>query len=299
MTGCLNFQSDLQCGESMSTNHYICLDGEFIRENEPRFFTGNRVFRYNDAIAENIHASATEAQFLDSHIERLADQMKLFSMQIPPYFNASNFKRLITDLLNKNRIFGGAHIRLTVFRNDSDEMIPSLNEASFQIESIPLSHSHYELNNKGLSIGISDYIRHSGRIAQIHRANMSLFLLAAIEGKKIGFDNVILLNEDGRLTETIDSNLFLVSRNSIFTPALQLGCIDGIMRKIVVDIAVKAGFRVNDQCSLTPSALLDAEEMFLTNAVTGIRWVGAFQQKRYFNKVARLLNGMLNKLAFD
>jgi branched-chain amino acid aminotransferase len=283
----------------MSINHYICLDGEFRRDNEPRLFTANRVFRFNDAVTENIHASATESQFLDSHIERLTEQMKQLSMQIPLYLNTSNFRKLITDLLNKNRIFGGAHIRLTVFRNNSDEMIPTVNEVSFQIESTPLAHSRYEINDKGLTIGISDYIRPSGRTAQIHRAHMSLFLLAAIEGKNSGLDRVILLNEAGRLTETTDSNLFLVSRNSIFTPSLQQGCIDGIMRKIIVDIATKAGFRVNDQSSLTPSALLDAEEIFLTNAVNGIRWVGAFQQKRYFSKAARLLNGILNRLAFE
>jgi branched-chain amino acid aminotransferase len=226
--------------------------------------------------------------------------MALFSMEVPLYLNTSNIRKLITDLLNKNRIFGGAHIRLTVFRNIGDHIIPTGNSVSFLLESSSLEHGKYGLNEKGLTVAISQtFVRNTGRMCAFYRANINLFMLASIEAEKLGVDRMILLNDSGRLTESTDSNIFLVSGNSLFTPSLQQGCIDGVMRKIIVNCGINAGFMVNDQSSLTSASLYDAEELFFTNAIHGIFWAGAFQQKRYFNKTARILTGMLNDLAFE
>lgn len=283
----------------MTANDYICLNGEFLHGSEPRLLLTNRAFRFNDALTENIHASATEAQFLDSHIERLTDHMRMLSMHIPPFLNQSNFGRLITTLLNKNRIFGGAHIRFTVYRDSGVSYIPLNNDISYIIECSPLPTAKYELNDKGLTAGISQsFTRSADNLASLHRANQMLFMLAAMEGRSNGVDSVILLNRAGRLTETTDSNIFLTSGNSAFTPGTEQGCIPGVMRKIILNCLIKAGFRVNEQSSLSTSALMDAEEVFLTNAIEGIRWVGAYQQKRYFSKTARMLTGMLNEDAF-
>jgi branched-subunit amino acid aminotransferase/4-amino-4-deoxychorismate lyase len=283
----------------MPAANYICLDGEFLRNHEPVLHASNRGFRFNDALTESIHANATDPQFLDLHIERLIDNMRALSMYVPPFFSETNFEKLITGLLNKNRIFGGAHIRLTVFRNSGESYIPVGNEVSFLIDCAPLNTDRYELNEKGLSIGISkNFLRNTGSLANLHRANITVFIRAAMEGRESGHDAVILLNKEGRLTETTDSNLFLVSGNSIFTPGLDQGCIPGVMRRVIIECAIKSGYRVNEQSSLTPSALLDAGEIFLTNAIEGIRWVGGYRENRYFSKTSRLLSGLLNSMAF-
>lgn len=283
----------------MPLNDYICLNGEFLHGNEPRLHVNNRAFRFSDALTENIHANATDAQFLDLHLERLTGNMRILMMHVPPYLNYSNFSSLITSLLNKNRIFGGAHIRITVYRNSGESYIPADHEISFIIESNPLASGKYELNDKGLTIGISqDFSRSADKLAHLHRANQTLFMLAALESRKNGLDAVVLLNQAGRLTETTDSNLFLINGFSAFTPGLEQGCIPGIMRKIIINCLIDAGFRVNEQSSLSVSSLPDAEEVFLTNSIAGIRWVGAFQQKRYFSKTSKMLNGMLNEVAF-
>jgi len=283
----------------MLTNEYICLNGEFLKNDEPRLYTSNRAFRHDDVLIESLHANATEPQFIDLHLNRLTGNMQSLSMEIPAYFTPANFRLLITSLLNKNRIFSGACLRITVFRNHGENLIPSLNEVSFLIESAALKSGRYEINEKGLTAGISkDFTRTADRLSHLHRPNSMLFLLAALEGRNNNIDAVILLNQVGRLTESTDSNIFLVSGNALFTPSLEQGCIHGIMRKIVIGLAVEAGYRVNDQSSLTASALLDAEEVFLTNALEGIRWVGAYQQKRYFSKTSRMLIGMLNEMAF-
>ena len=70
------------------------------------------------------------------------------------------------------------------------------------------------------------------------------------------------------------------------------------MREVIIKLSVDSGIRINDQGSLTPAVLEDADEVFLTNAVEGIRWVGAYRKRRYYKKTAQLLVRILNEQAF-
>ena len=283
----------------MPVNEYICLNGEFLKSSGPCLFANNRAFRYGDALIENIRGFATQPQFLDHHLERLKANMHTLSMDVPGFLTVPNIQQLIVRLLNKNRVFSGAGIRLTLFRDFDNTLIPVKNSVSFLMESLALEHSKYGLNEKGLSVDICrNYTKSTGPLSDIPTATPLLYLMAGIETKENNMDALILLNQAGRLVETINSNIFLVSGSSIFTPGLNQGCIPGIMRKIIIALAGASGYMVNDQSSLTPAALHDAEEVFLTNALEGIRWVGAYEQTRYFNKTAKLLTGKLNELAF-
>ena len=95
----------------MTANTYICLNGDFLKNNEPRIFTNNRAFRYGDAISENIHAYATEPQFLETPSRKTYRQYaQHLAMDVPAYITGQNIKSLIESLLNKNRIFGGAMV---------------------------------------------------------------------------------------------------------------------------------------------------------------------------------------------
>lgn len=278
---------------------YICLNGEYIKDNEPCLYPRNRAFRHADSLYENIHAFATEPQFLEHHLNRLTGNMELLSMDIPAYLTAENLHQLIERLLNKNRIFGGAGIRLTVYRNDEKDYVPVNHHVSFMLESTPLKAGKYDLNDKGYCIDIcTEFTKVKGVLSGLRNSNSIIYLMAAMQGRKNNLDAVILLNEDNRLVETTDSNLFLVSGSAVYTPGIDQGCIPGIMRRVVAGLANEAGYRVNDQCCLTPMALDDAEEVFLTNATEGIRWVGAYRKRRYYNRVAKQLTVRLNNLAF-
>jgi branched-chain amino acid aminotransferase len=283
----------------MHVNEYICLNGEFHKASDHFLDSGNRAFRYGDALSENIHASSTEPQFLEDHLERLTENMQLMSMNVPGYLSEMNIRQLITQLLNKNRLFGGAGIRLTVYRILNKEFIPDHHDISFLLESFSLPHPKYDLNDKGLTVEIcQSFTKYASPLSNLHSANKQLYLLAGLECKRKCFDEVILMNQFGRMVETVRSNVFLESGKAIFTPGIDQGCIAGIMRKLIVKLSSNLGYVVNDQSSLTPAALNDAEEVFLTNSIDGIRWVGAYRQIRYFNKTARLLTAKLNEKAF-
>ncbi len=284
---------------SVAENRYICLNGEFRKTAEPCLYLQNRAFRSGNGLHENMHAYATELQFPEYHLERLFGNMRLLSMEIPAYFTNDTFRQLTSQLLNKNRIFGGSVIRLSVYQDTPGNFIPDRGDVSFIIESQRLEHEKFTLNDRGLAVDLcTGFIKSTGPLSVVREAHSLYYLLAGMEGRKRNLDDVLMLNETGRLVETHDSNIFLVSGNAIFTPGISQGCIPGIMRRVVLDLAGDAGFRINDQSSLTPAALDDAEELFLTNAVAGIRWVVAFRDRRYYKRAAKILTEKLNAKAF-
>jgi len=215
----------------------------------------------------------------------------------------SNFKEKIrtdiTYLINKNKTFSGTRIRLSVFRNDGGLYTPTDNNISYLIETSRLDHDHYHLNKKGLQIDIyKDIKKPTGIISQFKTGNSLLFIMAGNYKKKLKLDDCLLLNERGNLVESISSNLFIVKDNILLTPGIDSGAVSGIMREQIIEAAIKLGITIYDDCDLSVDDLLQADEIFLTNAITGIKWVVAFQERRFFNKTAKLLIEELNRTAF-
>ena len=84
----------------------------------------------------------------------------------------------------------------------------------------------------------------------------------------------------------------------LYTPALNQGCIDGVMRRVVMDMAEEEGIPVVE-AQISPEIMKTADELFCTNAVQGIQWVMGYKQKRYFNKLSRILQEKLLTWSYD
>ncbi|MBN1415053.1 MAG: aminotransferase class IV [Bacteroidales bacterium] len=282
-----------------SSVKYICYNGDFLNADRPVLPVSNSSFRYGDALYENIHAFGTEAQFLDLHLDRLKQSMQWLKMIIPAFFHLENLSRLITNLLNKNRLFGGAWIRLTVFRNDSGLYAPENNTISFIIESESLEFDRYTLNTHGFVIDLyTEMPKPIHRLSSIKSTSRLLYVMAGIFKAEKGLDDCILINKKGHLVESGSSNLFILKNGHILTPGLEEGCIPGIMRQVIISCIHATGKDCIVDVPLSTSDLNAADEVFLTNAIMGIRWVGAFQHKRYYRDYSQQLVHHLNQVAF-
>ena len=93
------------------------------------------------------------------------------------------------------------------------------------------------------------------------------------EGNKEGFDEVVMLNERGEVAECTSANIFAVKDGKIFTPPLSSGCLEGITRGILLEIAPEAGLSVVEQ-TLRPEDLYSAEEVFITSTNRSLISVG-------------------------
>jgi branched-chain amino acid aminotransferase len=80
----------------------------------------------------------------------------------------------------------------------------------------------------------------------------------------------------------------------LYTPGLEEGCIAGTMRMQIINLAIENKIKVYE-CAILPQHLLSADEIFITNAIRGINWIGGYRTKRYFNNMSRKLVVLLNE----
>lgn len=281
------------------SSKYICLNGEFHLSEEKMLSHRNRAFAYGDALFETIHCMGTAPQFFQNHWNRLSQGMEILKMKPDKDFSRKKIETYIEKLLNRNRIFKGARIRLTVFRNEGGLYTPEQNSISWLMESSSLDYEKYELNQKGLHIDIYDGIHKPINILSNLKTNNSLiFILAGIYRKENSLDECLVLNQYGRIAESISSNIFILLDEKLITPPLTEGCIAGTMRHTVIQLAMQLGYVVEERGILERN-LIEAEEIFLTNAVQGIRWIAAYKDRRYFNFVVRKLVLALNEAGFS
>lgn len=276
----------------------ISFNGKFITDEADDFYTKNRAFLYGDSIFETIRVNNRDILFFDEHLQRLIAGMIVLKYEIPDVFTV--FKKRLYDeiiqLLNRNKIFKSSRIRITVFRKNGGLYTPKTNEVNYVISANKLEEDKFVLNKKGLHIGIFKDINKPLNIFSEYKiANSLIYTLAGIYKKEHKFDDCLILNENNNIAEAISSNVFLVKDNKLIFPPVSDACINGIMRNTILQIAKSNNF-VCMARSISSSDLLISDEVFLTNSISGIQWVGAYKNKRYFKKLSSFFIEKVNEI---
>lgn len=222
--------------------------------------------------------------------------MNVLKMEMNPLFNEVFFEHAILELAEKNNIVSDARVRLTVYRNAGGFYTPDNNQVSFLVEAYPMDETGYNLNSKGFTVDLfTEFKKAQNALSSIKSANSSIYVMAGIHKTQNQLDECLLLNDKHHIIEGISSNLFAVKNGVLYTPPVADGCVDGVMRKKILEIARDNKIAVYE-ISVMQNVLLGADELFLTNTINGIRWVAAYKQKRYFNDTSKKLTDKLNEL---
>ncbi len=280
----------------MIKDDHCILNGHLISIYEPGVSFNNRAFRYGDSLFESIRFCNNKLMFLRDHVARLKLGMTVLRMNVPAEFNTENISELIFQLLKHNTHAPNARVRLTVFRNEGGYYTPETNDISFLIESEELEGT-YQLNQKGLWADIYGEIKKPiNKLANLKSGNALLYVMAGLAKQSMKLDECFILNENGAICESISSNIFIVKNGTIFTAPLSEGCVAGVMRKQIISLAAEHKILTFEN-TITTYTIMNGDEVFLTNAINGIRWVGQFKQKYYTNKLAQFFTDKLNELA--
>ncbi len=280
----------------MMDSHCI-YNGHVISLYEPAISFSNRAFRYGDSLFESIRFTNGKIMFLADHVKRIKLSMTTLRMNVPAEFTTGNIEALILHLLEQNNIKQDARIRLTVFRNEGGFYTPDTNDISFLIESEALETTGYQLNQKGLWVDVYAEIKKQiNKISNLKTGSALLYVMAGITKTSLKLDDCLLVNDNGNIIESISSNIFVVKNGTLYTSPIADGCIDGVMRKQILDIAAQNKILTFEQ-TLTVHTLTNGDEVFLTNAIKGIQWVGQFKNKFYTNQKSVFFTEKLNALA--
>jgi len=275
---------------------YINFNGSILPADQLLFRANNRGFRYGDGLFESMRFLKGKLKFPEMHIDRIQKGMKLLKFDNCSLIDTWFIREKVEELLRRNKTGADARIRLTVFRDSDGLYSPVSNKYGYLLEIQKLEESQYVLNKKGLIIDVFDEIpKPVNALSNLKTCNAMIYVLAGIFKNQNALDEVLIMNQRGFLCESVSSNVFVVYDRKLYTPALNEGCIAGVMRQVVIRLAKENNIELVE-AQINPDILNEADEVFLTNAAKGIQWVMGYNNKRYFNEVSRFLNEKLNLL---
>ena len=257
----------------------------------------NRGFLFGDAIFETIKVNGTKILFLEEHYLRLMASMRICRMEIPMNFTMEFMEEEILKLIALQANTVSNRIRFSVFRNAEGFYHPTSNDVQFIITCSELASDTYTFSASKYEVELfKDFYVSKHLLATLKTNNKMINVVASIFAKENGFENCLLINEDKNVVEATNGTIFMKMGNHIITPPTSDGCLNGIMRKQVIAIVAKLEGIEMIEKSISPFDLQKADELFISNVITGIQPITKYRKKEFTSEVAKEITGLLNAL---
>lgn len=277
----------------------VNLNGELFSAESDILTSANRGLKYGDALFETLRCVKGDLFFWEDHYFRLMASMRMLRMEIPMTFTLEFLEAEIKKTISGNQWDDEAvRVRITVFRNDGGLYAPMTNNVSYLIEVGEMASPFYLIQDDGYEVELfKDYYVNKDMLSTLKTTNKILNVVASVYAQENGYANCLLVNTDKNVVEAINGNLFLVKGNTIKTPPLGDGCLNGIIRKKIMEIVDSTeGFQMLEE-SVSPFELQKADELFITNSIIGIQPISKYRKKQFVNTVSKGLVGKLNAKA--
>lgn len=273
---------------------WLILNGNLHQEISTDFFRKNRAFRLGDGFFETVRVVNGSAHLWPAHYARIKGCAKVLKLEVPAIFSEKFLEESVDNLLTKNEIEAGGRLRFTFFREGEGTYRPTSNRMGFLLEVDRMPQRIFQLNDKGISIDVFSELRKEyDAFSAFKMLGNHIYIQASVWAQNHNLEDAFICNPKGNIIEATASNVFIVKNGRIYTPSVADGCVGGVMRMAVINAAVRLGIPVYES-ELSMNDITFADEVFLTNAVQGVCWVGSFRAKRYFHKLSDLLLSEIN-----
>ncbi len=278
--------------------NYLCLNGEILPQKFAQLSFDNRAFRFGEAIVEEMRATGIRVPFFKDHFKRFSRALEILGISYLSAFSEEELLRSIELLVHRKKLYNLNRIRLTLWRQDDAELLTTKHELNYLIEAEPLGEKNFELNERGFNADIFPGAYKAKTYLSPFQTNDLTFKFQALRyAEQSKLDTCFICNPEGKIVEAIDGNIFFANGKTIYTPSADCGCTDGIMRKKVMEIAEKDGYIVTPTDAVSLAFIKEVEEIFITNDLYGIRWIGGYKDvKRYRKKRCVDFVARLNRL---
>lgn len=274
----------------------INYNGEIL-SSDTTLSTSNRAFLYGDGVFETLKIVNNKILFIEDHYFRLMASMRIVRMQIPSDFTLEYLEEQVLNLIAATNNQNAARVRITVFRNDGGYYLPQTRTVSYLIQVTPLAEVHYSFSDAMYEVDLyKDFYITKQLLSTIKTTNKMINVTGSIFADENDLQNCLLLNNEKNVVEALNGNLFMLLGNQLITPPIEDGCLNGIMRKQVLQVAKNVeNIEVLEQ-SISPFDLQKADELFITNMITGIQPVTKYRKKSYETKVSKAILEKINAL---
>jgi branched-chain amino acid aminotransferase len=259
--------------------------------------TTNRGFLYGDAVFETFKFANNKILFLEDHYFRMMASMRIVRMEIPMSFTMEYIEEQLLNLVHANEFKDSARIRMTVYRNEGGLYLPTTKSISFLIQAFPLQNQLYAINQQPYEVDLfKDFVVTKQLLSTVKTTNKMINVVGSIYANENNLQNCLLLNNEKNVVEALNGNLFMLINSKLITPPISDGCLNGIMRKQVLEITKKLENIEVVEASISPFDLQKADELFITNVITGIQPITKYRKKEFTTLFSEAVITKLNEL---
>ena len=254
----------------------------------------NRAFLYGDSVFETLRIIDNKIVFWEDHYFRLMSSMRIIRLDIPDNYTPDFLQKNILKLHKMVSKNGHSRIRINVFRFSEGKYTPDNNKSSFMISCNEISSPEFKINNGKYVVDLyKDYYLDNQLISSIKTNNKIINVIASIYAKENGLNNCVLLNKDKMVAEFINSNIFIIKNDQIFTPTIKSGCLNGVLRSNLINILKKSSYSISEK-DISTFDLTQSDEVFGTNVTQGLFCVTNYRNKIYSNNQSQQIIKLLN-----
>lgn len=228
---------------------------------EPGFLFGWGAF-------ETLRVYKKKTAFLEAHLGRLKKGLDFLGLDYPDV----DFGKTIATLLEKNHL-DDAYLRITAYKKRKS--------TGLMVYAAEFDYYKEDSYKAGAKVALAPFARHSqDPFIKVKSTSYVKSRLAWFSAQKQGKDEALFLNEYGVIQEGSRSNVFFVKQEEVFTPSVECGLLEGVTRKVVIDLCKREGLAVNEG-EFTKEDLLSAEEVFLTSSLMEVMPVSGIEYKTF------------------
>ncbi|HDH04259.1 MAG TPA: branched-chain amino acid aminotransferase [Nitrospirae bacterium] len=271
----------------------IYLNNKLVPEGKALISVFDHGFLYGDGIYETLRAYKGTVFMLDEHMDRLFRSASMIGLMVPQ--KPGTIKKAVYNTMEANRL-DDAVIRITVSRGAGPPGLdPDLcPKPTFVIFASAFKKYPGQYYRKGVKVAIVNTRRNYNKALdpQIKSLNFLNNILAKIEAKKAGAYEAIMLNYRGYIAEGTISNVFFAGNNVLCTPSINTGILDGITRRIILDIAKELKIKTMEG-NFRPEEIYNAQEIFISNTTMEVMPVTEIDNKKISpapGKITKMLN---------
>lgn len=261
----------------------IFLNGKFVNPEKANVSVLSPGFLCGYGLFETMRSYQKRIVYFDQHMRRIMESSRLIG--ITPSYSIGKIKAIINETVKLNGSCDN-YVRLTLWKSDG------------QTGTLVIAREYAPYPPKKYLIGfracVSSFRQDENSFFTGIKATCRLMLeLVYARAKENRFDEAIILNNRGYIAEASRSNVFFVKDNELFTPSLACGCLKGITRKVIFDLAKKYNIALNEG-KFTLNDLYNSDEAFLTNSLMGIMPLVSLG-KTSINRATKLTEFFINK----
>lgn len=274
----------------MSKGKFILVNGSFIPSGDYRISIEELQSAH---FFEHFRSVKTSFPFFNEMLELIKLKLLLFNAVFPEFTDeeGAGLKRQMERTLTKNKHFLGAKVTLTFWIADK--------KVTYTIQSETIEHAGYQLNEKGLFAEVFDKIQKpASSLSTLSLGSVAYWEIAERYRAESSADEFIIIGNSDSILEAPGTNIYLVRGKKVKSASAEDGAYVDVTQSLLLHIFNQLGLEYSEE-EITLDELKAAEEVFLVNAIHGIRWIIGIGGKRYFNNTIRKIAELFNRLTIS